>query len=318
LKQADNTTVLPGLIPATAKPFLKWAGGKSQLLPAFQNLYPKALTQKKITAYIEPFLGSGAVFFDIAQRYNIKKALLCDINEELVLLYKVVQHDPARLIEFLYRYQKTYWPLTKEKRQAYFYEQRANYNAQRFNTDYAKYNDSWIPRAAQFIFLNRTCFNGLYRVNAQGAFNTPVGRYERPVICDEYNLLAASKLLEIATIKKADFRQLKKETLANTFIYLDPPYRPLSKTAHFTAYSNHEFNDSTQLELAHIFHQLHQKGALLMLSNSDPRNYHPEDNFFDTAYEKYNILRVPAKRIINSNPGKRGQVNELVIRNYQQ
>jgi DNA adenine methylase len=316
-KKQEKTKLLLENISLKAKPFLKWAGGKGQLLNTFHDLYPAALKEKKIVTYIEPFLGSGAVFFDIAQKYGIKQAFLYDINEELILVYKVVQRDAARLIEFLFRYQKIYWPLNTEKRSAYFYEQRANYNTQRFNIDYTTYSDTWIPRAAQFIFLNRTCFNGLYRVNAQGAFNTPIGRYELPNICDEYNLLVTSKLLEIATLQKADFRQLKKETSKGSFIYLDPPYRPLNKTAHFKAYSKHEFNDSTQLELAQLFHQLDKKGALLMLSNSDPRNHNPADDFFDEAYKNYRIIRVPAKRLINSKPEKRGLVNELVIRNYE-
>jgi DNA adenine methylase len=316
--EKENTRSVPLTenLSVSARPFLKWAGGKGQLLKKFQDLYPTALKEKKITTYIEPFLGSGAVFFDIAQAYDIKTAFLYDINDELILLYKVVQQDAAMLTDFLYVYQKKYWPLAAEKRKKYFYEQRANYNEQRFKIDFAKYSNNWVARAAQSIFLNRTCFNGLYRVNAQGAFNTPIGRYDRPNICDEYNLLAASKLLEIATIQKADFRQIKKEVTPGTFIYLDPPYRPISKTAHFKAYSNHNFGDDEQLELAKLFHSLHKKGALLMLSNSDPRNHHPSDDFFDEAYKNYNIIRVPAKRMINSKPGKRGLVNELVIRNY--
>lgn len=316
-KQQNSTYSLANINPK-ANPFLKWAGGKGQLLNKFQDLYPAALKEKKLITYIEPFLGSGAVFFDIAQHYNIKEAFLYDINEELILLYKVVQRDAAKLIEFLFHYQKTYWSLNFEKRSTYFYEQRANYNTQRFNTGYNIYSDNWIPRAAQLLFLNRTCFNGLYRVNSQGAFNTPIGRYERPNICDEYNLLAASKVLEIATIEKADFRQLKKQATKGSFVYLDPPYRPLSKTAHFKAYSNHQFNDDTQLELAQLFHTLDKKGVLLMLSNSDPRNHNPNDDFFDDAYKEYGITRVPAKRMINSKPGKRGLVNELVIRNYSE
>lgn len=299
-----------------AKPFLKWAGGKSQLLAKFQELYPKELRDKKIKHYYEPFLGSGAVFFDVAQRFNIEKAWLYDINEELILTYKVIQNDVLKLIDFLYRYQRTWLSLDKKKRDEYFYQQRTNYNLQRFNVDYSIYSEAWIPRAAQLIFINKTCFNGLYRVNSKGEFNTPVGDYKNPTICDEYNLLAVSKILEIAIIKKADFKQVKKDLKANSFVYLDPPYRPISKTASFTAYSNHNFGDKEQSELSGLFTHIHQKGGLAMISNSDPKNNNPSDNFFDTMYKDYHIVRVPARRMINSDASKRGAINEIVVTNY--
>jgi DNA adenine methylase len=299
-----------------AKPFLKWAGGKSQLLPKFQELYPKELGNKKIKNYYEPFLGSGAVFFDVAQHFEIENAWLYDINDELILAYKVIQKDVSKLIDFLHRYQRTWLALDKKKRGEYFYEQRTNYNLQRFNVDYTNYSEAWIPRAAQLIFINRTCFNGLYRVNSSGEFNTPVGDYKNPTICDEYNLQAVSKILEIATIKKADFRQVKKDLKAHSFVYLDPPYRPISKTASFTAYSNHDFTDKEQTELCAFFSHIHKKGGLVMLSNSDPKNNNPSDNFFDTLYKDYNIIRVPARRMINSDASKRGAINEIVVTNY--
>lgn len=299
-----------------AKPFLKWAGGKSQLLPKFQELYPKELGNKKVKNYYEPFLGSGAVFFDVAQHFEIENAWLYDINDELILTYKVIQNDVSKLIDFLYRYQRTWLTLDKKKRGEYFYEQRTNYNQQRFNVDYTNYSEAWIPRAAQLIFINRTCFNGLYRVNSKGEFNTPVGDYKNPTICDEYNLLAVSKILEIATIKKADFRQVKKDLKAHSFVYLDPPYRPISKTASFTAYSKHDFSDKEQTELCALFAHIHNKGGLAMLSNSDPKNNNPSDNFFDTLYKDYNIVRVPARRMINSDASKRGAINEIVVTNY--
>ena len=299
-----------------AKPFLKWAGGKTQLLQKFRELYPKQLTEGKIKNYYEPFLGSGAVFFDIAQHYKIENAYLYDINEELILTYKVIQEDAAKLNEYLFRYQKSYSKLTKKQKAKYFYEQRVNYNLQRFNIDYNKYSEAWIARAAQIIFLNRTCFNGLFRVNSKGEFNTPAGDYKNPTICDEYNLLAVAKILEYATIKKADFTQLKRDVRANSFVYFDPPYRPISKSASFTAYSKNDFTDKEQNQLADLFHFLNSKGSLCMLSNSDPKNNDPKDNFFDDLYKYYNILRVPAKRMINSNASKRGAINEIVVTNY--
>ncbi len=299
-----------------AKPFLKWAGGKGQLLQKFQNLYPQELKNKKIKNYYEPFVGSGAVFFDIAQNFEIENAYLYDINDELILTYKVIQQDVSKLIDFLNRYQKTYLKLDKKHRDEYFYEQRINYNFQRFNLDYTKYSETWIPRAAQLIFLNRTCFNGLYRVNSKGEFNTPVGNYNNPTICDEHNLLAVSKILELAKIKKADFTQVKKDLKANSFVYFDPPYRPISKTASFTAYSKSDFGDKEQIKLAALFNFIGKKGGLAMLSNSDPKNNTPSDNFFDDLYKDYNIIRVPAKRMINSDPTKRGNINEIIVTNY--
>ena len=299
------------------KPFLKWAGGKSQLLEKFRSLYPTELLNGKIKNYYEPFIGSGAVFFDIIQRYKIENACLYDINEELILTYKVIQQDAAKLIEFLYRYEQTYRRLNKKQRSAYYYEQRTNFNLQRFNIDYKKYADQWIARAAQLIFLNRTCFNGLYRVNSKGEFNTPAGDYKNPTICDEYNLLAVSKALESATIKLADFRQVKKDLRSNSFVYFDPPYRPISKTSSFTAYSKHSFNDGEQAALKELFAYIDKKGEFVMLSNSDPKNTNPDDVFFDELYKGFNIIRIPAKRMINSDATKRGNLNEIIVTNYR-
>ena len=312
---AKTTETLP-LNSFGAKPFLKWAGGKGQLLQKFQELYPQQLRDKKIKNYYEPFLGSGAVYFDIAQNYSIEKAWLYDINPELVLTYKVVQQDAAKLIDFLYRYEKEYLKLSNTQREKYFYDQRTNYNLQRFNTDYEKYADSWIARAAQMIFLNRTCFNGLYRVNSKGEFNTPAGKYDKPKICDEYNLLAVAKVLENATIKRADFRQVKRDLKKNSFVYFDPPYRPISKTAGFTAYSKNDFGDKEQSELAALFAAIHKCGECVMLSNSDPKNNNPDDNFFDDLYSAYKLIRIPARRMINSDASKRGSINEIIVTNY--
>ncbi|MBS1639138.1 MAG: Dam family site-specific DNA-(adenine-N6)-methyltransferase [Bacteroidetes bacterium] len=299
-----------------ARPFLKWAGGKGQLLNKFQKLYPKQLKEKKIKTFYEPFLGSGAVFFDIAQHYNIESAYLYDINDELILTYRVIQKDVSKLLDFLYRYQKNYLKLDKKKRQDLFYDQRTNYNLQRFNIDYNKYSEQWFPRAAQLIFLNRTCFNGLYRVNSKGEFNSPAGDYDNPTICDEQNLLAVHKVLQMAEIKKADFKEIITDFKAKSFVYFDPPYRPISKTANFKAYNKQDFADSEQIKLAKLFKQLDKKGIQVMLSNSDPKNNDPDDNFFDEIYSDYNITRVSARRMINSNPTKRGAINEIVVTNY--
>jgi DNA adenine methylase len=299
-----------------AKPFLKWAGGKNQLLSVFRKFYPKELLKGEIKNYYEPFVGGGAVFFDIAQNYGIDSAFLYDINEELVLTYKVVQKDVNSLIEFLHRYSNQYLSLKREKREQYYYELRHNFNLQRFNIDYDKYSENWVSRAAQIIFLNKTCYNGLFRFNSKGEFNSPFGLYDNPKILDENNLLNVSKLLEIAEIKKADFKEVRQDIKKSSFIYFDPPYRPLSKTSNFTSYSKYQFKDDDQIQLASLFNELNEMDCLLMLSNSDPKNTDPTDNFFDIIYKGYNIRRVSAKRIINSNVKKRNSINEIIVTNY--
>jgi DNA adenine methylase len=299
-----------------AKPFLKWAGGKGQLLEKFREFYPAELKEKKIQNFYEPFLGSGAVFFDVVQRYQIKNAFLYDINEELILTYQVIQKDVTHLLELLHNYEKKYHTLGKEKQQEFFYQQRTRYNTQRAKTDYSKLTDHSAVRAAQLIFLNRTCFNGLYRVNLKGEFNSPAGDYKNPKICDEKNLVAVNKILQIAEIKKAEFKEVLHDLKAKSFVYFDPPYRPISKTASFKAYAKDNFDDAAQRELAEVFQKLDEKGAKLMLSNSDPKNHDPKDNFFDELYKDYHIMRVPAKRMINSNANKRGSINEIVVKNY--
>lgn len=299
-----------------AKPFLKWAGGKGQLLDKFKQFYPKQLKQKKIKTFYEPFLGSGAVFFDIAQNYELTSAYLYDINEELILTYKVIQKDVSKLLDFLYRYEKNYLKLNKKQRQEFFYDQRTNYNLQRFNIDYDKYSEHWFARASQLIFLNRTCFNGLYRVNSKGEFNSPVGDYDKPTICDEENLLAVHQVLQIAEIKKADFRQVVRDLKDKSFVYFDPPYRPISKTANFKSYSKQDFSDNEQIELSKLFRELDKRGTKLMLSNSDPKNNNPNDNFFEQIYKDFNIFRVSTRRMINSDATKRGTINEIIVTNY--
>ncbi|GIV46344.1 MAG: restriction endonuclease subunit M [Ignavibacterium sp.] len=299
-----------------AKPFLKWAGGKSQLLDKFKELYPFELKVGAIKNYYEPFLGSGAVFFHIVQNFRIENAFLYDINEELIITYKVIQQDISKLLDYLYDYQKVYSRLNKKEKQEFYYEQRTNYNLQRFNINYKYYSENWVPRAAQLIFLNRTCYNGLYRVNSKGEFNSPAGDYDNPKICDEYNLLLVNKVLQLATIKAGDFREVQNDLSDHSFIYFDPPYRPLSTTSNFNSYSHHTFSDLEQRELAKLFKVLHKNGHKLMLSNSDPKNVNPNDNYFDKLYSGFNIHRIPAKRMINSIGTKRGAINELVITNY--
>lgn len=299
-----------------AKPFLKWAGGKGQLLDAFQKFYPKELTEGKIETFCEPFVGGGAVFFDIVQKYPLKSALLCDNNEDLILTYLVIQKEVQNLIEKLDRFQNQYLKLNEEKRTEYYYKVRQQFNTQKRSLDYNKFSKKWIERAAQIIFLNRTCFNGLFRFNSKGEFNVPQGRYKNPKILDAENLLKVSELLSVAEIQKADFREIKGKVNENTFVYYDPPYRPLNRTSSFTAYSKDAFGDREQIALGELFSELNQKGVKQMLSNSDPKNHNPKDHFFDDLYNNFQISRVPARRAINSAGDKRHAINEIVVTNY--
>ena len=299
-----------------AKPFLKWAGGKGQLLEAFQKFYPIELREGKIETFCEPFVGGGAVFFDIAQKFSIKSALLCDNNEDLILTYQVIQKEVQHLIEKLDRFQNQYLKLNEEQRTDYYYKVRQQFNTQKKSLNYNRSSKKWIERAAQIIFLNRTCFNGLFRFNSKGEFNVPQGRYKNPKILDAENLLKVSQLLSVAEIQKADFREIKNRVNENTFVYYDPPYRPLNQTSSFTAYSKDAFGDPEQIALATLFSELNQKGVKQMLSNSDPKNHNLDDHFFDDLYKDFQIFRVPARRVINSSGDKRQAINEIVVTNY--
>lgn len=300
-----------------AKPFLKWAGGKSQLLPQFAAHYPPELAAGRITHYIEPFLGGGAPFLAIAQRYRIQQAYLTDINPELILVYRVAQRDPSDLIAHLEQHQKAYDASSEEERSRYFYRVRDEYNAQRAEISFEHYTNVWVTRAARMIFLNKTCFNGLFRVNAKGEFNVPFGRYKNSAICDPDNLMRVSALLQNAELRVAPFMACEQWVTADTFVYFDPPYRPISATSSFTSYARDRFDDDAQIALAQFFAHLHRTyGAKLMLSNSDPAPINPTDDFFERIYQGFKIHRVWANRMINSQAYKRGKITELLITNY--
>ncbi len=300
-----------------AKPFLKWAGGKSQLLSQLRPHYPPELKDGRIVRYVEPFLGGGAVFLDVAQSFDIHEAFLIDINEELILVYTVVQRDPARLIEALTDLRDHYFSLDAEPRADYFYEVRERYNTQKQAIDFTTYSDAWIERAAFMIFLNKTCFNGLFRVNASGLFNVPFGRYKRPIVFEEQNIFRISQLLRKATLTIGSYDVCEQWIDDDTFVYFDPPYRPISATSSFTSYSRDKFNDEDQRALATFYARLDAyTQAKLMLSNSDPRNLDPDDDFFDSLYKQFIIRRVSANRMINSDARGRGKIDELLITNY--
>lgn len=292
------------------KPFVKWAGGKGSLLSQLTNFYPFELKDGTINKYVEPFVGGGAVLIDILQKYNVKLAYAFDINVDLINCYNVIKTDVEKLIEKLGEKEENYKKLQDEERQSFFYEVRKEYNSYRINS-----NELNVKRATEFIFLNRTCFNGLYRVNKNGEFNVPFGRYKNPTICDTRNLRNLSKLFENVVFEYGDYKESNKYIDNKTFVYFDPPYRPLSITSSFTSYTKEEFNDDDQKELARYFRELDYKDAKLMLSNSNPKNTNKDDMFFETIYEGFNINEISAKRMINSNAKGRGAISELIITN---
>jgi len=304
------------LLATKAKPFLKWAGGKAQLIEQIVQYLPNELKLGKIRRYVEPFVGGGALFFNIAKRYEIEEFYISDVNEELILAYKSIQNDVDRLISLLKIMERKYHNLTPTKQKEYFYSVRNNMNKNLQSINFTKYDESWIERTAQIIFLNRTCFNGLFRVNSKGEFNVPFGKYKKPLICSEGNLRAVSEHLRNTQIRLGDFTECERFITSDTFVYFDPPYRPISRTASFTSYSKYEFDDASQLRLASFFKLLDKKGAKIMLSNSDPKNENPKDHFFENAYKEFRIVRVKANRMINCNADRRGAINELLIINY--
>jgi len=301
-----------------AKPFLKWAGGKTQLLDELYKRLPSSLIQSgKIERYVEPFVGGGAFFFFLKRNFRVKESFLIDINKELIIGYKVIQNNVNELIDELSSMEEKYLKLSEEQRKDFYYNIRDEYNRQKDNFDYVNYNLDWVKRAAYLIFLNKTCFNGLYRLNKKGEFNVPFGKYKNPTICDADNLIEVSKALENTEVICADFEESNKYIHKNTLVYLDPPYRPLNNTSNFTSYNEDGFDDDDQRRLAQFFKEMDKRGAYLILSNSDPKNEDVDDNFFDELYAGFIIERAKAKRYINSNGNKRGDISELIIRNYE-
>lgn len=305
------------MIKSKAKPFLKWAGGKKQLLAEFDKRFPNELNTGEIRRYVEPFVGGGAVFFYIAQKFSFKECYIFDINEELILTYKVVKKDVDDLIEILKTLESGFLKLNTKERESFYYAVRGRFNDNKDRLDFNRYNcNNWIERAAQIIFLNKTCFNGLFRVNSNGEFNVPFGKYKSPTILNENNLRKASRILRNTQIEIGDFTECERFINNHTFVYLDPPYRPLNQTSSFTSYSKTSFTEKDQIRLAKFYETLNANGAKLMLSNSDPKNEKPDDNFLDQLYSDFKIERVPARRAINCNGEKRGAISELIITNY--
>ena len=290
----------------TVKPFVKWAGGKSQLLNDIRAKYPS-----KIEKYCEPFVGGGAVLLDVLVNFQPKEVLINDINAELANTYSQIKNNVDELIKILSEMQDSFWAKNDDDRKDMYLSKRDRFNDLKVNGD----EQINLEKAALFIFLNKTCFNGLYRVNRKGLFNVPMGAYKKPPICDAENLRLISGLLKNVQIKCGDYSECADFIDENTFIYIDPPYRPLTATASFTSYSENEFGDKQQIELGKFVDKISAKGAKVLISNSDPKNSDESDSFFDDLYSSYTIMRVSAKRMINSKATGRGNVNELLICN---
>lgn len=299
-----------------AKPFVKWAGGKGRLTPDLDRLLPCDFQSWKGATYVEPFVGGGAMLFYMLQSYaNIEKVVINDINSELIACYTAVRDCPNQLIAALEKLQMEYYSLTdSDARKALYLDKRTLFNAKPADK---------VNVAALFIFLNRTCFNGLYRVNRAGKFNVPAGVYERPIICDRDTILADSELLRRTTILQGDFEATVDTAIAQcaedrhrTLVYLDPPYRPLNSTSNFNDYAACPFDDCEQRRLKACCNRLTAAECSLMLSNSDCAAATPADPFFDNLYAGYHITRVMAARNINANGAKRGKIPEIVVRNY--
>ena len=300
-----------------SKPILKWAGGKTQLINKIEDFLPDEIKTKKLKKYAEPFIGGGALFFYLQDKYKIEETYISDTNKDLILLYKIVKENLNELLKQLLIISNKYHAITnEEKRKEYFYKIRENFNEGITESSYQTLTKESANRASQLIFLNRTCFNGLYRVNSNGLFNVPFGKYKNPGIYNEKGLKEASKLLKNTIIECLSYQEIPKEFLTNSLIYFDPPYRPLSNTSSFTAYNKSNFNDISQIELANYYKKISaNKNLYLILSNSDPKNSNKNDNFFDDLYNGFNINRVSATRIINSKSEGRGKITEILVTN---
>lgn len=301
------------MMNTAAKPFLKWAGGKGQLLSQLDQHLPKGISRIDFT-YLEPFVGGGAMLFHTLQQYpNIKKAVINDINSYLITAYRVIKNSPDELIKRLSELENQYYSTgDNEAQKSFFLRVRETFN---------KVEMDDIDRTKYLIFLNRTCFNGLYRVNSKGKFNVPFGRYLHPTICNAETIKADSELLNRVelVILNGDFEQTI-DHLSDGFnlFYFDPPYRPLNATSSFNSYSKEDFNDEEQIRLRDFCVKLSEyPNVKWMLSNADCSAKNPDDTFFEEIYRGFNINRVYASRAINANPNKRGKLTELLIKNYE-
>lgn len=290
-----------------ARPFVKWVGGKTQLLDEVKKSLPRDFSTRQHITYVEPFVGGGAVLFKLLQEYpNIERAIINDINEELICTYRIIKENVEVLIERLSVIQSEYLPLSSDDRKSYFIEKRSLFNTKKITP---------LETAALFIFLNRTCFNGLYRVNSKGEFNVPHGKYVNPRICDADNLRACSQVLQKVEILCGDFAETGRYAGPDTLYYFDPPYKPITETSSFTSYTRGGFDDQEQIRLRDFCDRISAAKSSFIASNSDPRNTNSEENFFDNIYNNFFIRRVSATRMINSDASGRGSISEIMISN---
>ena len=294
------------LTDSVAKPFIKWVGGKTQLIEQLEALLPADFDEWKDVTYIEPFVGGGAMLFYMLRTHsNIQTAVINDINSDLTTCYKVVRDNPSELVEALQEIQAEYYALTSEdERKQFFMQMRDEFNTKALDP---------IRNTTLFFFLNRTCFNGLYRVNKSGLFNVPFGRYETPMICDPNTIYADNALLQNVEILTGDYQETLSHAKGRTLFYFDPPYRPLNNTSSFNDYTKEAFNDLAQIRLKAFCDTVAASGYHFMLSNSDC-----QDKFFDDLYSQYEIARVLASRSVNANASKRGKLTEILVHNYKE
>ena len=290
------------------KPFVKWVGGKSQLVNELEKMLPTN-GEKVLTNYVEPMIGGGALLFNVLSKFDFEQMYISDINAELINAYIAIKNNVDKLISKLAEIQLMFLPMDENGRKYFYYSARDKFNNLELN------EQNSVEKAALFIFLNKTCFNGLYRVNRKGQFNVPMGAYKNPCICDEDNLRNVSKALQNVEIVCGDYTLSKNFIDENSFVYIDPPYRPISETSGFTSYNTDVFDDNEQIRLAKFIDEINETGAKIVLSNSDPKNINEEDTFFEELYKSYKIKRVEASRMINSKSNGRGKIKELLICN---
>jgi len=278
-----------------AKPFLKWVGGKTKLVPELVEMFPK-----KFDNYFEPFVGGGALFYEVIQKYNVGFSNINDINKKLIVAYKQIKQNPKELISLLKTIDDEYKKLSLEEQEKYFYSIRKKYNEEIIDDK---------TTASYLIFLNKTCFNGMYRENSKGQYNIPFGDQKNPNICDKENILAVSKCLENTEITNYSFEESVEKCKKNDLVYFDPPYYPVNATSSFTGYSKSSFGEIEQKKLKEVFADLANRGCFVMLSNS-------HTPFIEELYKDFHINYRYAARSINSKGDKRGKIKEVVVTNY--
>ncbi len=291
-----------------AKPFVKWAGGKGNLLNILESQLPLDFDSQTKVTYIEPFVGGGAMLFHMLTAHpNIHRVVINDINRDLIRCYQLVKENPQTLIELLKPFEQRYYELNEDERRLYFYKVRKDYNNANLTED---------QRAAYLFFLNHTCFNGLYRENASGGFNVPFGRYKKPKICNADVILADHEVLSKVDIICDDYKKVLTHLgKGYNFIYFDPPYRPLYGSSNFKEYSRSGFGDKEQEELKLFCDKLTMKGCHIMVSNSDSKN-RDGSSYFEALYEGYTFCKILAPRFINAYADKREKQTEVIIKNY--